>query len=160
PYESVRYGDLSPGQVEQFVAAFGRELGRVAREIRPNLVHVHHLWALTGLALEFGDLPFVVTVHGTDLKLAKTAAIHRHLAAPPPPRIGHVFCVSTEMKNEAKREYTILEEKLSILGNGYNSDLFNLDVEPEWLPGRVVLCAGKFVGWKGFRFAIRASGRV
>jgi glycosyltransferase involved in cell wall biosynthesis len=157
PYEATRYCDLSADQVQQYVATFRRELTRLAHEFRPDLVHIHHLWVLTELTRELAGVPFVVTVHGTDLKLAKTAPQHRGIVVANAPFVNHVFCVSGEMRDDAQCEYGIPADKTSILGNGFNDQLFRVEGEKSELSGKVVLCAGKFVGWKGFRFAIRAS---
>jgi glycosyltransferase involved in cell wall biosynthesis len=160
PYASARYRDLSAKQLKAFITGYRRSLFHAIREFRPNLLHIHHLWALTGLWRVAKDIPCVVTVHGTDLKLAKTARKHRHFVARNINGIDHLFCVSKDMASDAAQEYRIGSEKMSVLGNGYNPQTFRVPGPEAKASGKIVLCAGKFVGWKGFRFAIRASARV
>ena len=160
PYVSARYRDLSAKQLEAFVTRYRRVVFQAIREFRPNLLHIHHLWALTGLWRVAKDLPCVVTLHGTDLKLAKTARKHRHLVARNIDGIDHFFCVSKDMAADAVEEYGICREKMSALGNGYNPQIFSVHGPERKIRGKIVLCAGKFVGWKGFHFAIRASAKV
>ena len=160
PYPSVRYCDLSSGQVKCFISQFRRVVTQVIREFRPDLLHIHHLWALTDLWRVAKRLPCFVTVHGTDLKLAKSAGKHRHLAARNINEMAHYFCVSKDMAADAANEYGIESKKMSILGNGYNPEIFKDRGSGTNVAGKIVLCAGKFVGWKGFRFAIRASAEA
>lgn len=157
PYDACRYRDLSDAELEGFVSIYRRALQEMVSEFAPDIIHVHHLWALAAMAPDFPEIPFVVTVHGTDLKQAKLAPQHRGRVESALDRIRHVFCVSREMVSDTIEEYGADAERLSVLGNGFDPDVFCVDGEREPIEGRVVLCAGKFVGWKGFSHAIRAA---
>ena len=160
PYESMRYRDLSPQQLQQVLGIYKKRVAHLISTFSPDLVHLHHLWVLVGLARAFEGVPFVVTVHGTGLKLAESAIVHRKIVAEGIEKIKHFFCVSRDIADDAAREYGIPSGKMSVLGNGYNESRFCVDGDVKGLSGKIVLCVGKFVAWKGFKYAIRACGRV
>jgi glycosyltransferase involved in cell wall biosynthesis len=159
PYPSARYRDLRPEQVQRFVDAFRSASLAAARRFKPDVVHIHHLWVLTALA---ADMPVAccVTVHGTDLKQAVSADAHGHWAREGIGSVRHVFCVSRDMATEARNRYRIPAERISVLGNGFNARIFRPDGDSLRRDGKIVLCAGKFVGWKGFVYAVRASAQA
>jgi glycosyltransferase involved in cell wall biosynthesis len=159
PYPAARYRDLRPDQVREFVEAFRHvSLTAVAR-FAPDLVHIHHLWVLTALAA-YMPVPCCVTVHGTDLRQATSAAMHGHWVLDGIPSVSHVFCVSRDMAAEARSMYQIPAGRVSVLGNGFNDRIFRIDGRSLRRDRGIVLCAGKFVGWKGFVYAVRASAQT
>jgi glycosyltransferase involved in cell wall biosynthesis len=159
PYPAARYRDLRPDQVRKFVEVFKHvSLAAVAR-FAPDLAHIHHLWVLTALAADL-PVPCCVTVHGTDLKQATSAAMHGHWVLEGITSVGHVFCVSRDMAAEARSKYQIPADQLSVLGNGFNDRIFRTDGGSLRRDRKVVLCVGKFVGWKGFIYAVRASAQT
>jgi len=160
PYDTTRYRDLSGEQVEVMLAAYQRRIIDLIRDFQPDILHIHHLWVLLGLRRVVQQLPVVVTVHGTDLKLAKTASQHRRLVADHLNGVDHFFCVSRDMLQDAMVEYGISRDRMSVLGNGYNPAIFALHGPSVEATSKIVLCVGKFVSWKGFRYAIRASALV
>jgi glycosyltransferase involved in cell wall biosynthesis len=158
PYRSCRYRELSPEHVDEFLAAFQRNVSRAIRELNPDLLHLHHLWMLTTLTSKV-SLPCVVTVHGTDLQQAKLAPQHRHRVASSLSRIAHLFCVSEDMAADARKEYDLPADRISIIGNGFDGRVFSLSGPAHKRRRKLVLCVGKFAPWKGFSYAIRASAR-
>lgn len=159
PYPAARYRDLRPDQVGEVVDAFRRASLAVVARFRPDLVHIHHLWVLTALAADL-PVPCCVTVHGTDLKQTTSATAHGRWVLAGLPSVSHVFCVSRDMAAEARRIYQIPVHKLSILGNGFNDRVFATSGNSLRQDRKVVLCAGKFVAWKGFVYAVRACAQT
>jgi glycosyltransferase involved in cell wall biosynthesis len=159
PYPAARYRDLRPDEVREFVEVFRHVSLSVVKRFAPDLAHIHHLWALTALAADL-PVPCCVTVHGTDLKQGTSAAMHSHWVLDGIPSVGHVFCVSRDMAAEAQGMYQIPAGQTSVLGNGFNDRIFRADGDSLRRDRKVVLCAGKFVGWKGFVYAVRASAQT
>ena len=160
PYYSVPYGKLTSAQVQNVIKAYGEKIREIVADFNPNLIHNHHLWILTDILQVLTNVPCIVTVHGTDLKLAKTALQHRHLVVRNLARIQHLLCVSQDMAYDARVEYGIEEERETVIGNGYNPDIFSVSGPRHEFSEKVVLCVGKFVPWKGFRYVIRACAKV
>jgi glycosyltransferase involved in cell wall biosynthesis len=116
---------------------------------------------LTSLAMVFDTTKCCVTVHGTDLKQIAVANQHQQWALAGLPAVDHVFCVSEDMAIDARREYGLDPAKMSVLGNGFNSSVFGLNGRRlNCSVRKIVLCVGKFVWWKGFLYAIRASALI
>jgi glycosyltransferase involved in cell wall biosynthesis len=159
PYRSCRYRDLPQEHVDDFLTVFRRSVDRAIRELNPDLLHLHHLWVLTALASHV-PLPCVVTVHGTDLQQAKLAPQHRYRVVSNLPRIAHLFCVSQDIAADTRREYSIPENRTSVIGNGFDGRVFSPNGHTHPKRRKLVLCVGKFVPWKGFSYAIKASARV
>jgi alpha-maltose-1-phosphate synthase len=157
PYPSIRYRDLAPEQVREFVDTFRRYLVRAVEKFQPHIIHIHHLWVLTSLATAFTDIKCCVTVHGTDLKQIAVANEHQQWVLSGLTAVDHIFCVSRDMAVDARRDYRIMPARLSVLGNGFNSRVFGIDGPRIHSRRKIVLCVGKFVWWKGFVYAIRAS---
>jgi glycosyltransferase involved in cell wall biosynthesis len=159
PYPAARYRDLRPGQVREFVEVFRRASSAAVARFAPDLVHIHHLWVLTALTWDM-PVPCCITVHGTDLKQAISAPMHGHWVLDGIPSVDHIFCVSHDMAAEARSRYQIPAGQISVLGNGFNDRIFRIDGDSLQRERKVVLCAGKFVGWKGFVYAVRASAKT
>ena len=159
PYAASRYSDLRPTDIDEFLNAFRHHMHRMLEEFDPDLLHIHHLWVLTELASAYNG-PCVVTVHGTDLRQARSAAQHRSRVVESLPHVRHIFCVSKDMADDARKEYGLPASRISIVGNGFDGEIFDMDGPNHRRHRKLVLCAGKFVAWKGFKYAIRASARV
>lgn len=160
PYEAGTYRELSSAQIFETIRAYGEEVIRVAEEFEPDLVHIHHLWVLIALARGLPNIPCVVTVHGTDLKQAQSAPQHRPVVASNIDMVSHFLCVSKDIAQDATAEYRIGRERTTVIGNGYDPEQFKIEGARVDLGGKVILCAGKLVSWKGFRYAVEACARL
>jgi len=162
PYPSMRFQDATVSHVERHVSAFQRVMENMITEFKPDVVQIHHLWVLAALALsEFcRNLPCFLTIHGTDLKQSIVAPQFKSYVEKGIPRIRHFFSVSGDILDDARKVYGLPEGKISSIGNGYNDRVFRVDGPLVECRDKVVLAAGKLVDWKGFRFLIRACGRL
>ena len=161
PYRSARYSSLSSDAVASYCDAFASQLEIALKEFRPDIIHLHHLWALSSLTNRHPDLPWVVTLHGTDLKQATLAPQHRGFVEDALPAFRHFFSVSRDIAEDALRLHSVDPNRMSVVGNGFNPQLFSPTPHAhasQLVP--IVLCVGKFVDWKGFAHAIRASSRI
>jgi len=60
-----KFGDLSETQRQAYFQAFRAKIETGLSEFVPDIVHVHHGWIIASLLAEF-DVPYVVTLHGTE----------------------------------------------------------------------------------------------
>jgi len=112
PLERVAYrGDLhriawqSPlvaAVVPFFLSAYGRAIRRQAREFRADLVHAHW-WFPGGWAAAGAGCPFVVTCHGTDVRLLDQFCFFRRMAARVFARAAAVTTVSGFLSEDLRR---------------------------------------------------------
>lgn len=159
PYPSAQYKTLSPEQVEVYVQTFRRSLLEYLNAFHPDILHVHHLWVLAALT-RLSAIPSCITVHGTDLQQARLAPAHRHWVDESISYVGRCLCVSTDILADVGMLYPALSNRLSIIGNGFDAEIFGVAGPRVTHLRNIVLCAGKLVDWKGFRYAVRASAQV
>lgn len=159
PYPSAQYKNLTPAQVEAYVQAFQRPMVEYLNVFRPDILHIHHLWVLATLA-RLSGIPSCITVHGTDLQQARLAPAHRHWVDESIPFLSGCLCVSTDVLADVNVLYPTLSDRLCIMGNGFDDEIFGVAGPRVSHLRKIVLCAGKLVGWKGFRYAVHASAQV
>jgi len=159
PYLSIPYRELNGKQIEKFIAKFREKIDHIIEYFEPDLIHIHHLWSLVSLTLEY-QIPTVVTIHGTGLKLLESAPQHKYFVERGSHGVEHFFSVSKKCATRANDVYNIPADKISVVGNGYNEDIFNLDgpVISTILP--IILYAGKFVAWKGISYLLQACASI
>jgi len=97
-------------------------LGRLVREISPDLIHAHlyHAEAAASAASLFTDAPLVVTRHSFGLEFNGIRRLISRLASS---RVSHLIAVSPQAAAEAKS--TGLDGKrLSVIESGVDTELF------------------------------------
>lgn len=159
PYRSRRYADLSLDGSRAYLEAFGAQLAGLVESFSPDLIHIHHLWVLAGLVRQV-DMPVVVTVHGTGLQQAQLAARHRDLFADALSEVALFMAVSDEVAHDTRRAYGLPAERVAVVANGFDEEVFF--PPDEWAGGSQepsLVAAGKYVEWKGFDHLIRSLAR-
>ena len=152
------------GRVSEFLADLGFEndLDRFIRATRPSLIHAHFLHEglrMLGASRRHG-LPLIVTAHGNDATLTRTArartrAGRRYLRLEPRLKRGvsKVVCVSDFIREVLIGEGWPAETLISLpLG----VDLTEIRPEPHDRARSGVLHVGRLVEKKGARHLIRA----
>ncbi|MDJ0781483.1 MAG: glycosyltransferase family 4 protein [Desulfosarcinaceae bacterium] len=159
PYESRRFGDLTPAAVARYEAAFSRQLQLAIDSFQPDLIHSHHLWLVTALARRcFPQIPVVTNCHGSDLRQFRNCS---HLRE----RVGRcrtldaVLALSTSQKGEIAALYGIEPAKIHVVGAGYNDRRFFPVAKATPEPVRL-LYAGKLSRAKGIPWLLRALSAI
>ena len=160
PYPSMRFADANSSQIKLHINAFRSKMEGAILKFRPDVIHIHHLWVLVALSNYCESIPCFATIHGTGLKQLKTAPQFRRYVEEGVKKICHYFSVSKDIMYDARKIYNLPQSKVSVIGNGFNEKLFRLEGAVAECKGKLILAAGKFVDWKGFRFLIRACGRL
>src|SRR4051794_6932870 len=99
--QPMRATMLAPLMLPPFIARLRAVAAREAREFRPDVVHAH--WWMPGgwIASRIG-LPYVVTSHGTDVRLLESA-LWRRLARPVLDRASAVTTASDFLARDITR---------------------------------------------------------
>jgi len=99
----------------------------VKRKVKVNVIHAH----TAGLQIMFsaylmsvlGKIPFLITAHGSDVRIFKKVRIVKLLQSFLLKKASYVTCVSKEMKQILTGEYGLEDDKISIVPNGYDNNL-------------------------------------
>ena len=71
PYRSTVWSTMTPPQLDRYRAAWRFHLGRVLADVRPDVIHVHHVWLLAALLRSLAPgVPIVNQCHATGLRQA------------------------------------------------------------------------------------------
>ena len=173
PYPVLAYRDRTDNELLDWLTVFGNRIGRLVRQLQPDVIHVDHLWFLNGLARLVGPwIPLVASTHGTAYKLILDTPKFRELMVPCVSSADHVCAISPESVQECRAMFEIPQERISIEGYGYEPELFNykpvdrfkvlkdslrIDCGPRQY---LAVSVGKFVDWKGFKEFTVAIGHL
>lgn len=152
PYPSTRYIDMSDFMIKEFETAFIKQITAAVEELNPDIIVCHHLFLLTALVRKhFPEKQVVGICHGTCLRQTINCEHLRKIVQPEIKKLDHIFALHSEQAENIHEIDNISEEKISIIGSGYNDSLFNKEGRTEYKPGKPVrVCyAGKMSKAKG-----------
>lgn len=173
PYLHLGFDKLTEQQIEEYCAAWIGKIRMIAEQIRPHIIHVNHLWLLPGIArIAMPWMPIIGTAHGTGHMLLEANPSYSSLVVPGIRLLDGVMAVSKETGERSIHKYDINPNRVRVIGNGFNPDLFKtiarercrsfldiilsrFDNLPKW--DKLVLYVGKFAGYKGLPYLIRAA---
>ena len=121
PYRATRYRDLTPQMVAQFRAAFDRVIDDVLDVFEPDLVICHHLYLLTAhLAQRTWPCPVAGISHNTDLRQFTSIPLEREAIASGVNRLDCIYALHGAQAREIVRVFGVDEEKVHVVGTGFN----------------------------------------
>ncbi|OLE61580.1 MAG: hypothetical protein AUG10_00125 [Gemmatimonadetes bacterium 13_1_20CM_2_70_10] len=133
---------------------FRSELRRTAERFRPDVIHAHW-WFPAGWLVSRLEIPFVVTCHGTDVRLLEVAPFRR-MARRVLAAAGAVTTVSRFLADDLARHAGPLPRPIVVAPMPVDVDAFAAGEEtPKAEPPRI-LYAGNLVAAKGVDVLIRA----
>ena len=166
PVSTTSFGDLSPEQLDAYVAAFKAAIEEEVAEFKPDVIHGQHVWILSSLAAGLG-VPLVLTAHGTDLMgCDKWPRLHEY-----PERAleaaSAVICISRDNEELVRSMFPQHADKVVRMRNGYNPEIF-LPMELDragvlkshgigYEGEHIVLFAGKLTNFKGVDVLLDAA---
>ncbi len=160
PYESTRYCDLTDEMTEQLFAAFRRTIWEAVENFHPDVILCHHLYFLTALVRQmYPDIPVYGQCHGSDLRQFKKNFWQHALIYSEISRLDGIFALHEEQKQLICQMYGVPEERVTVIGTGYNSDVFHIreDIKAFRNPEKIrLIFAGKISEKKGVMSLMRA----
>lgn len=164
PYQSTRYRDMNERMTDQLLRAFRRQVMEAVEIFRPDVILCHHLYFLAALVREmYPGIPVYGQCHGSDLRqFLKNPWQHEWILSRVS-RLDGVFALHEEQKKQICFVYGIPEEKVHVLGTGYNSDVFyvNERIRAERSSEKIrLIFAGKISEKKGVLSLLRAMRYV
>ena len=164
PYKSTRYCDMNERMTEQLFRAFRKQIVEAVEVFRPDVILCHHLYFLAALVRElYPGIPVYGQCHGSDLRqFLKNPWQHEWILSRIP-KLDGIFALHEEQKKQICFIYGIPEEKVHVMGTGYNSDVFfvNEIVKQTRQSDKIrLIFAGKISEKKGVMSLLRAMNYV
>lgn len=130
PYESTRYCDLNEEMTEQLLSAFREKVTEAVENFRPDVILCHHLYFLAALVRElYPEIPVYGQCHGSDLRQIRKNPWMRDWIKEKICKLDGIFALHAQQKQTILETFGIAPEKVSVMGTGYNSDVFFLNPE-------------------------------
>ena len=163
------YYNISDEQIIEYVQTYIKVTKEVVADFKPDIIHAQHLWITPYAALQTG-IPYVITVHGTDLMGFKKDERYHKYALAGGINAAKIITISRQVHNDTLKIYKLPEEKLKLNPNGFDDDMFQpknitkkelftqfgLNINPE----KLVSFVGKFTDFKGIDILIKAARKI
>ncbi|MBR3288993.1 MAG: glycosyltransferase family 4 protein [Lachnospiraceae bacterium] len=157
PYESIKYSDLANDEklLAVWAKVFEEKIEEVIGRFKPDLIICHHLYLLTAMVADYRarsarpyddkDRPYndkdcthmgrqdVVPYkifgicHNTDLRQYQQTDLKREFIKENIKKLDKIFSPSEEHKQKIVELFDVDENKIEVIGIGYNSDIFYKD---------------------------------
>ena len=152
--QPMRATMLAPLMLPPFIARLWTVALREARDFHPDVVHAH--WWMPGgwIASRIG-LPYLVTCHGTDVRLLESP-LWRRLAAPVFHRASTITAASDFLARDIVRFFPRTAEKVTVTPMPMDLEMFERGARAEKASPPRVLFAGNLIASKGVDVLIEA----
>ena len=164
PYESTRYCDMTEEMTGQLRDAFRQVLETAVAEFQPDVILCHHLYFLAALVRQlFPDIPVYGQCHGSDLRQIRKNSWQRDWILSQIPRLDGIFALHAQQKETICQTFGLSEDRVTVMGTGYNSDVFYLNKEAKATrnPAKLrLIFAGKLSEKKGLFSLLRALRKL
>lgn len=165
PRSTTTYYDLTDEEIKIYVDTYIRITSEIVNQFKPDIIHAQHLWVTPYVAMK-SKVPYVITVHGTDLMGFKKDKRYHKYAIESANNAKKIITISRQVHNDTLELYDLPEDKLVLNPNGFDSDLFKVKkINKEALyskfglenSDKLVSFVGKFTDFKGIDVLINAA---
>jgi glycosyltransferase involved in cell wall biosynthesis len=161
-----KFGDLSKTQRQAYFRAFRAKIETGLSEFVPDIVHVHHGWAIASILEEF-DVPYIITLHGTEYYAFKSYKDYQETVLRGLHGAELIVALTEDERSQAIDAYGLDPQKIIVIKSGTDTDMFKpLDVDRESLlksysieavDRPVVFFGGRLTDQKGVDTLLRAA---
>jgi D-inositol-3-phosphate glycosyltransferase len=120
---STTFGSLSDDQRARYLAAFQRKIQEEVTSFKPDIVHAHHGWVI-GAALAELDVPFVISLHGTEHYGFTHYPAYRELARQGLRQADRVLALTEVERAQAIETYELDPDRVIVITSGVDTTLF------------------------------------
>ncbi len=125
PYPSTRYRDMSYSMAEKMKKAIIASLKEAVRNFEPDVIVCHHLYFSTSIVRElFPDKKVVAISHGTCLRQIRSIDFKKDYILDNVKKLDRIYALHNEQKKIIANIFGINNEKIEVLGSGYDSSVF------------------------------------
>lgn len=160
PYQSSIFGNLSREDINVYEKVFAEKIRTAVDIFRPDIIHSHHLWIVTATARRaVPELPILTSCHSTDLRQFLNCTHLQERVLEECQKVEIILALSRDQGGKIKELYGIPENRINIVGGGYDENLFNWSLKPEPPPVHL-LYAGKLSFAKGVNWLLRSCRQL
>jgi glycosyltransferase involved in cell wall biosynthesis len=142
-----------------FLLAFGHAVRSAVHRFRPDLIHAHW-WVPGGWLVRRWGIPYVVTCHGSDVRLLERGNLVRKVAGGVFRKAARVTTVSQFLAGDVARLLPGLQTEVSVTPMPVNVEAFlHGGGTVKAVPPRI-LYAGNLVGSKGIDVLLHAAAEL
>jgi glycogen(starch) synthase len=135
------------------------ELFSYVQKFKPDVINYHfpddssiYIDLLTSVI----RTPVVVNIHGNDLQKYSQKKLHKHFIRPLLNRSAKIIVNSSYMKAEFLKSFPNLTEKIKIIPNGLNLDLYKNAKAKKYVNEEYIFYVGRLVEKKGVDLLVKA----
>ena len=162
PYESSLFKNFDQSTIDQYTKAFSAIIIKRIETFKPDIIHTHHLWLLSSLLKQIApQIPVVTHCHGSDLRQVRQCENLREKVIAGCSQLDHVYALSNAQKQDIIDLYGISQEKISVVGAGFNQDVFRKHIQEHVNTSECTFSyAGKLSYAKGVPYLLQAFQKL
>lgn len=161
PYESSKYRDMTKDMEDRFKKAFLTVIERAVEEVKPDIILCHHLYLLTSIVRErYPEAKVYGFCHNTDIRQMGKHSLEREFIIENIRKLDRIFAPQKAQADEVVKTYGVDEDKITLVGIGYNKGIFNSDGRTEKPGVKRLLFTGKIAEKKGVLSLLRAVNKL
>jgi glycosyltransferase involved in cell wall biosynthesis len=167
PRSVTTFYELTDEQLTVYVDLWRKHINQAVVDFQPDIIHAHHVWVTPYVASETG-LPYVISVHGTDLMGFRNGPRYHDMALTAAEKADGLIAISRQVEADTLETYGVPPEKVHLIANGFDLDIFKVipgtskttvlpqfDIKPT--NGPLVSFVGKFTDFKGIDVLLKAA---
>lgn len=160
PYKSTIFSTLSTDEIENYENVFEKKIKHAVNLFKPDIIHTHHLWIATSIALRAApNIPVITTCHGTCLRQFFLCPHIGKKVTKSFKNIDRILALSNFQKAEIVKIHSVDPDKIDVIPGGFNDKVFYF--ENKKFQGRVeILYAGKLSGAKGVPWLLHSLLKI
>ncbi len=159
PYPSTVFSSMDDavwaGYCERWIA----HLAPVIERVRPDVIHSHHVWCMSGLVKDLApDVPVVTHCHATGLRQMELCPNRAEEVRAAVSRNDRFVVLHSGHRDALVARLGVAATRVSVVGAGYRDEVFFGGSTGD--RGATIAYVGKISGAKGVRELSEAFGRV